>query len=246
MDWLIERPIAHRGLHDFGKNIPENSLAAFEAARDRDYPIEMDVRLLSDGAVAVFHDQDLERMTGWAGQLHEQDSTSIKSRYLRGTGQTIPLLTEALELVGGKVPLLVELKNFGIPGDLESAVAELLQAYSGRYAVQSFNPFSMGWFKVNAPRITRGHLSGAFSGLPLADDLKDTLRKLELVDVSAPAFVGYDIRCLPFQPVTELRARGLPVLGWTIRTPEQHECAQEHCDNYIFEDLRPRFLSDET
>jgi glycerophosphoryl diester phosphodiesterase len=246
MDWLVKRPIAHRGLHDFGKNIPENSLAAFEAARDADYPIEMDVRLLCDGAVAVFHDQDLERMTGWAGQIGDQDSISIKSRYLRGTGQTIPLFEDVLELVGGKVPILVELKNFGIPGSLESAVAEALLAYDGRYAVQSFNPFSMGWFKVNAPRITRGHLSGSFSGLPLADDLKDTLRNLELVDVSAPAFVGYDIRCLPFQTVTELRARGLPVLGWTIRTPEELQRAREHCDNYIFEELRPRSLSDET
>jgi glycerophosphoryl diester phosphodiesterase len=246
MDWLIDRPIAHRGLHDFGKNIPENSMAAFEAARDSDYPIEMDVRLLSDGAVAVFHDQDLERMTGWAGQLASQDSTSIKSRFLRGTGQTIPLFTDVLELVSGKVPLLVELKNFGIPGGLESAVAEALHAYNGRFAVQSFNPFSMGWFKVNAPSIRRGHLSGHFSGLPLADDLKDTLRNLDLVDVSAPAFIGYDIRYLPFGPVSELRTRGLPVLGWTIRTGEEQQRAREHCDNYIFEELRPPTGSDET
>jgi glycerophosphoryl diester phosphodiesterase len=246
MDWLLTTPIAHRGLHDFGKNIPENSLAAFEAARDGGYPVELDVRLLADGAVAVFHDHDLQRMTGWPGDLASQDSQSIRGRYLRGTGQTIPLLGEALDVIGGKVPVLVELKNFGVPGGLETAVAAALEAYDGRYAVQSFNPFSMGWFKVKAPRVTRGHLSGAFSGLPLDEDLKETLRNLELVDVSAPAFVGYDIRRLPFAPVADLRARGLPVIGWTVRTPAELRRAEECCDNYIFEDLTPPTGPDET
>ncbi|MCK4776024.1 MAG: glycerophosphodiester phosphodiesterase, partial [Candidatus Krumholzibacteria bacterium] len=151
MDWLIETPIAHRGLHDADTGVPENSLAAFEAARDAGYPIELDVRPLRDGEVAVFHDEDLERLTGRAAQLENQDSTSIKSFQLAGTDQTIPLLTEAFDVIGGRVPLLIELKNFGIPGRLETAVRAALQSYNGRFAVQSFNPFSMGWFKAHAP-----------------------------------------------------------------------------------------------
>ena len=115
-----------------------------------------------------------------------------------------------------------------------------------KHAVQSFNPFSMGWFKVKAPRITRGHLSGGVKKLPLREDLKETLRNLELVDVSAPAFVGYDIRYLPFAPVDQLRERGLPVLGWTIRTRPEQQKALGHCDNYIFEKLRPGTGSDDS
>ena len=240
MDWLIETPIAHRGLHDADTGVPENSLAAFEAARDAGYPIELDVRPLRDGEVAVFHDEDLERLTGRAAQLENQDSTSVKSFQLAGTDQTIPLLTEAFDVIGGRVPLLIELKNFGIPGRLETAVRAALQSYNGRFAVQSFNPFSMGWFKANAPNIIRGHLSGGFLDSPLEDDLLEILRRLELIDVSAPAFVGYDVRYLPFDPVTELRERGMPVLGWTVRSENDRRRARECCDNFIFEYIDPR------
>lgn len=239
MDWLLEYPIAHRGLHDADRGVPENSLAAFEAARDAGIPAELDVRLLRDGSVAVFHDEDLSRLTGVKGRLEDQDAGSIKTMRLRGTGESIPLLPEVLDLVGGRTPLLVELKNFGIPGRLEAVVWEALESYNGRFAVQSFNPFSMGWFKVHAPRVIRGHLSGAFDGLPLEEPLKETLRRLDLIDVSAPAFVGYDIRWLPFGPVTELRARGMPVLGWTVRSEAERAHALEWCDNYIFEYIEP-------
>jgi glycerophosphoryl diester phosphodiesterase len=246
MEWFVDTPIAHRGLHDAEAGVPENSLAAFEAARDRRIPMELDVRLLRDGAVAVFHDEDLSRLTGAELKLKDQDSTSIKSLRLRGTGEAIPLLPEVLDLVGGKAPLLVELKNFGIPGALESAVLSALESYRGRFAVQSFNPFSMGWFKVNAPRIIRGHLSGAFAGLDLEEPLKETLRRLELIDVTAPAFVGYDIRCLPYDPVVELRAHGMPIVGWTVRTGDERRHTSEWCDNYIFEYIEPDPISNES
>ena len=141
--------------------------------------------------------------------------------------------------MSAKVPLLIELKNFDIPGRLETAVLSALRSYKGRFAVQSFNPFSLGWFKVHAPNITRGHLSGGFRDSPLDDGLVDVLKRLELVDVSAPAFIGYDIDCLPFEPVTQLRAHGMPVLGWTVRTPEDQPRAREYCDNYIFEHMNP-------
>jgi glycerophosphoryl diester phosphodiesterase len=239
MDWFVDTPIAHRGLHDAEGGVPENSLAAFEAARDRRIPMELDVRALRDGAVAVFHDEDLSRLTGAELKLEDQDADSIKALRLRGTDEAIPLLSEVLDLVGGKAPLLIELKNFGIPGVLESGVLAALESYNGRYAVQSFNPFSMGWFKVNAPRIIRGHLSGAFAGLDLEESLTDTLRRLDLVDVSAPAFVGYDIRHLPYEPVTELRALGMPIMGWTVRSEDDRSHASQWCDNYIFEYIEP-------
>jgi glycerophosphoryl diester phosphodiesterase len=246
MDWLFDIPIAHRGLHDAAAGVPENSLAAFEAARDRGYPAELDVRLLRDGSVAVFHDDNLQRMTGSAVLLEDQDAASVKEYALGGTTEKIPVLAEVLDVVGGKTPLLFELKNFGIPGDLESAVLAALETYDGRFAVQSFNPFSMGWFKVHAPGITRGHLSGGFEGLPLEQNLIESLRRLDLVDVSAPAFVGYDIRLLPYGPVSALRARGMPVLGWTVQSEDDRRHAATCCDNYVFENIDPLGISHDT
>jgi glycerophosphoryl diester phosphodiesterase len=246
MDWLLDTPIAHRGFHDPENGVPENSLAAFEAAVREGYPIELDVRVLRDGGVAVFHDEKLDRMTGAAVALDGEDSESVKKHRLAGTTETIPLLPDVLDMVSDRVPLLIELKNFGVPGNLESAVLSALESYHGRFAVQSFNAFSMGWFKANAPHISRGQLSGRFAGLPLGKYLKESLRRLELIDVSSPAFIGYDIRYLPFDPVSELRARGTPVLGWTVRSPRERLHAMKWCDNYIFERIDPRGGNNDT
>lgn len=239
MDWLLSTPIAHRGLHRDGEGPPENSLGAFEAARDAGYPVELDVRLLRDGAAAVFHDDNLLRLTGVDTPLELEDSLSIQLRRLAGFGETIPLLGEALAVIGGKVGVLIEVKNFDAPGALEAVVLSEIERYRGPCAVQSFNPFSMGWFRAKAPDVVRGHLSGGFDGINLDESLRDTLRSLELVDVSAPAFVGYDIRHLPFDPVAGLRRRGMPVIGWTVRSPAELSAALEHCDNYIFKHIDP-------
>lgn len=245
MDWLLSTPIAHRGLHDAGGGVPENSLAAFEAARDAGFPIELDVRLLRDGAAAVFHDDNLRRLTGADAPVAEEDSRSIVTRRLSGTVQTIPLLEQVLDVVDGRVPLLIELKNFGDPGDLESAVRSALESYGGRFAVQSFNPYSMGWFKENAPRFTRGHLSGGFSADAADGALEESHRRLGTMRISSPAYIGYDIRSLPCEPVAELRERGTPVLGWTVRSRGERRKAMKYCDNYIFELIDPRGRDDE-
>ena len=239
MDWLLSSPVAHRGLHRDGGGPPENSLGAFEAARDARYPVELDVRLLRDGAAAVFHDENLLRLTGVDQRLALEDSLSICKRRLAGSGETIPLLGEALDVIGGRVPVLIEVKNFDVPGPLEAAVLSEIERYPGPCAVQSFNPFSMGWFRVKAPDVVRGHLSGGFAGMDLDESLRNALRSLELVDVSVPAFVGYDIRYLPFAPVATLRRRCMPVIGWTVRSPAERSAALEHCDNYIFEHIDP-------
>jgi glycerophosphoryl diester phosphodiesterase len=246
MDWLLSTPIAHRGLHVAGRGIPENTLAAFEAARDAGFPIELDVRLLRDGAVAVFHDENLRRLIGVDGPVAEEDSRSIATRRVAGTLQTIPLLGQVLDLVGAKVPLVIELKNFGVPGDLEEAVLSTLEGYTGRFAVQSFNAHSMAWFKLHAPQITRGHLSGGFFGAALDGELAQSFRDLRMVEVSAPAYLGYDIRLLPHEPVASLREGGMPVVGWTVRTDDQLRKALAQCDNYIFEQIAPLSQDDET
>jgi len=245
MDWLLSTPIAHRGLHDAGRGVPENTLAAFEAARDAGFPIELDVRLLRDGAIAVFHDDNLTRLTGADSLVAGENSHSIASHRVAGSEQTIPLLDRVLDVVGGRVPLVIELKNFGDPGGLESAVLSALESYTGHFAVQSFNAHSMAWFKSHAPQFIRGHLCGGGGGAGSDGELVESLRCLDSIEFSAPAYLGYDIRFLPQDPVSALRERGMPVVGWTVRTYSERRKALEQCDNYIFEKIDPFSQDDE-
>ncbi|MGF1492646.1 MAG: glycerophosphodiester phosphodiesterase [Microcoleaceae cyanobacterium] len=237
MDWISSRPIAHRGLHN-GSSIPENSLKAFEAAIAKNYPIELDIHPLADGEIAVFHDKSLKRMTGADGDISEQDSIGVKRFRLLATDQEIPLLDEAFQLVNGQVPILVELKNEGDVGQLEQNLLNKLSAYSGEYAVQSFNPFSMSWFKQNAPHIYRGQLSSDFKSEDLEWHTKFLLRNLLMNWASSPHFIAYDLRALPYPPVTLIRRfSGIPLVAWTIRNETEKAEASKYADNVIFENL---------
>lgn len=240
MDWVVSRPIAHRGLHN-SFSIPENSIKAFEAAIEKNYPIELDIHLLADGELAVFHDKNLKRMTGISGLISEQSSLTIKKFKLLETDQFIPLIDEAFELINGKVPILIEIKNDGAVGELEQNLFNKLSSYSGEYAVQSFNPFVMSWFKKNASHIIRGQLSTDFKYENLEFYKKFLLRYLLMNWASSPHFVGYDIRCLPsFFPVTIMRkVFGVPFVAWTIRTEEEKIKALKYADNIIFENIHP-------
>lgn len=139
-DWLRERPIAHRGLH--GDGVPENSVAAFEAAVDAGYPVELDVRLTADAVPVVHHDESLERCCGLDATVAETERADLADLTLQGSDQCLPTLETALETVDGRVPLLVEVKNRERPGDVERATAAVLDEYDGAFAVQSFNPVS--------------------------------------------------------------------------------------------------------
>lgn len=239
MDWLFERPIAHRGYHDLDLAVPENSMAAFAAAVAQDYPIELDVRLLGDGEVAVFHDDTLDRLTDEDGPLDRLTAEAAAATPLCGTEETIPVLRDVLDVVAGAVGVLVEIKNEGLPGPLEEAVWATVQHYEGPLAVQSFNPFTLRWFKQNAPRIPRGQLSGDFRDAPIRRAMARRLQDLKMNRVSDPAFVGYDVRCLPADPVAQVRTQGVPVLGWTVRSAEEAARVAPFCDNIIFEGFSP-------
>ncbi|MDP4195357.1 MAG: glycerophosphodiester phosphodiesterase family protein, partial [Bacteroidota bacterium] len=161
MNWLLDTPIAHRGLFDNVK-IPENSLTSFQAAVDSGFPIELDVRILSDGHLVVFHDHALARMTGLKGSILKMTLKELKTIKLLDTDQGIPLLSDVLKLVNGKVPLLLEIKTRKNIGWLELKLLNMLSKYKGEYAIESFNPWSIKWFRDNAPEITRGQLSSGF------------------------------------------------------------------------------------
>lgn len=235
MDWITARPIAHRGLHR-GPTVPENSLRAFENAIAQGYPIEMDVQLLADGELAVFHDKTLARLTGQPGTIGEQTLATLKQYRLYDTDQTIPSLAEALDLIQGQVPVLIEIKNEGRVGALERALLTLLTSYQGEFAVQSFNPLSLQWFKRHAPHIPRGQLSSAIGWEPAPRHLALAHSHLLFNWASQPHFIAYDLRSLPKLSTTVAKcAFRIPIITWTVRNPSDQAKAQHCADNYIFD-----------
>ncbi len=234
--WLVETPIAHRGYHD--KTAPENSLGAFAKAIEKGYAIELDVHLLADDTVVVFHDESLARMTSNDGYLKYLNKEDIKSLRLAGTKETIPTLAEVLALVDGKVPLLIEVKNKYKVGKLEQAVINLLKHYKGEFAIQSFNPYSLAYFKKHAPNFLRGQLSGYFKGEKLAWLKKFMLKSMRLnKKVSEPHFISYEASTLPNRYTKKYK--NLPLLAWAVKSKEEYMNIIKYCDNVIFENFEP-------
>ena len=237
-DWLRERPIAHRGLH--GDGVPENSLAAFEAAVDAGYPIELDVRLTADGVPVVCHDERLQRLCGIDAAVDEVEWAELSELTLLDSDQSVPTFEAVLQVVDGEVPVLVEVKNRGRPGSVESAVAAVLDGYGGPFAVQSFNPLTVGWFRRHRPGWPRGQVAGTLRNAPDVGPLaRFTCRRLLASPLARPDFVAYEHDALPYWPVTLHRKLGVPVLAWTVQTPAALERARRLADNVIFESVRP-------
>lgn len=227
---------AHRGLH--GDGIPENSLKAFKRAIDVGVGIELDVRESADGTLYIFHDNDLKRMCGVDKKFKETHDSEIDLLRLNGSDEHIPLFTEVLALVDGKVPLLIELKADMGDKTLCPKVASVLDEYKGLFCVESFNSFLMGWFKKNRPKIPRGQLY---------TDLKDPQPKLRafadsmmINSISRPDFIAYDIEhedkpllrlCLKlFKPARFV---------WTVKSEEDFKkySNDKKTDGIIFEGI---------
>lgn len=232
--WLFSRPIAHRGLH--GIDAPENSLAAFGKAIEAGFPIEIDVRPIDDGTVVVFHDDKLTRMTDLDGYVCNMTKSDLEKVRLRNSDERIPTFKEVLEFVDGRTPLLIEIKNDSTVGQLERDTLELLSSYKGEYAVQSFNPYSMEFFKKNAPQIPRSQLSCFFDKKDLGFFKRFVLKRLKMNKVSSPDFISYNHANLPNKYVTKTK---LPTLAWTVRSNAEMEKCLPYCDNIIFENFIP-------
>lgn len=241
---FLGAPIAHRGLHDRASGVIENSRAAARAAIAAGYGIECDVQASSDGEALVFHDDVLERLTGRAGAVSAATAETLAATPLAGAaeGETIPTLAEFLALVGGRAPLLIEVKDqthaLGPDvGPLERRVAELLAGYPGPVAVMSFNPHSVAALAEAAPGVARGLTSCDFSDAEWVVDAERRAHLAALADFDALgcAFVSHDKADLANPAVAALKARGLPVLTWTIRSPSEEAAARRVADNITFE-----------
>ena len=233
--WILEKLIAHRGFYD--EVSPENSLSAFQKAVDNGYAIECDLHLTQDGTVVVIHDDTTARTTSqdkYVASLTKEDLKEIK---LNGSEEHIPTLNEVLELVDGKTPILFEIKNNGKVGELESAVWSILKKYKGEFAIESFNPYVLKWFKENAPSVIRGQLGSKLKGFKLPYFKKLALKKMLLNKITEPDFIAYNLQDLPYKPVTKCE---LPVISWTIHSQEEYIKAIQISDNVIFEGFEPK------
>lgn len=233
--FLAKRAYAHRGLHG-GARI-ENSRAAFVAAIEQGFGIELDVQAANGGEAFVFHDARLDRLTTSSGDLVAQPAAALDRIVLTGTDETIPRIGEVMALVAGRVPVLIEVKAPGIQiGQLCLAVRRALEGYRGPVAVMSFNPNVTRWFHEHAPRVVRGLvISEQDDGSGWWRSIRGRLIRHLSVWRAKPDFLAYDIRDLPSRFAAQQRARGLVLLTWTVRTADQEQTALEYADEIIFE-----------
>ncbi|MFC4293584.1 glycerophosphodiester phosphodiesterase family protein [Novosphingobium tardum] len=232
--WLRSATFAHRGLHGVGGEGPiENSPTAFADAIARGLGIECDVQRSADGQAMVFHDWTLERLTAATGPVVEKSAEELGSLRLGKSADTIFTLPQLLDLVGGRVPLLIEIKSRRDVrfAPLCLAVRSALEGYRGPVAVMSFDPRVCAWFARHNAHIVRGLVVTEEGHRGRAGRLR---RQLSLW-AARPDFLAYDVRDLPSRFAAAQRKRGLPLLTWTVRSPELAARAALHADAPIAE-----------
>ncbi len=233
---------AHRGLH--GGGIPENSMAAFRAALEGGYGIELDVHLMKDGKLAVIHDASLKRTAGVDVKIEDLTEADLPDYPLEGTAEIIPLFTQVLELYAGKAPLIIELKaETGNHAALTKAVCDLMDSYEGPYCMESFDPRCVAWLTKNRPDIVRGQLTENFvinkrSKLPMV--LKFILTHQLENFLIRPDFVAY--KFADRKTLSNFFARklwGAQGVTWTVTSQEDLNTAVAEGWLPIFEGFRP-------
>lgn len=229
--WLTSTPIANRGI--FNAEEPENSLLAINKAVSLGYGVCLDVRALSDNTIVVFHDETLGRMTSADGFISNCTFEDIKSLTLNKTNLHIITLQEALDAIAGKVPVIICIKNLG-KVSYEKYIWKILQSYKGECAVASINPYSLEWFKLNAPQIKRGQISSYFKGVDLPFGVRYAYKRMKLnKTISEPNFIIYKAEDLPNRYVSKYK--DLPLLAYHVTSQESYNKVKKHCDNVIFE-----------
>ncbi len=247
---------AHRGLHGLRRaavpaavrltarteNAPENSMAAFRAAVNAGYGIEMDVRLTKDKVPVIFHDPDLLRVCGVSGRVSDLTYEELRKFRLEGTDQHIPRFQDVLEMVDGQVPLLIEYKTERPDVTVCRVCDRILAHYRGLYFIESFNPLVLYWYRKNRPRIVRGQLSAKFrrAASPIHYLYLSPLHHLLFNFLTKPDFIAYDYTCAGAWSRRICRKLyGSLSAAWTIRSREDMEHMRKQFDLFIFEGFCP-------
>lgn len=213
-DWLTAQAYAHRGLHD--ADIPENSLAAFAAAIERGLGIECDIRVSSDSRAMVFHDAETDRLTGHAGATANMTVGQLTALTLGQSAEHVPTLRDMLDLVAGRVPLLLELKTDGNEPvhKLCRAVRRDVEGYAGKVAVMSFDPRIGEWFASHMHDMPRGIVITEQGSRTLSGAVKRRVQTKK----AKPQFLAYDVRDLPSRFAKSYAKCGTPILSWTVKS----------------------------
>lgn len=232
---------AHRGLH--GDGIPENSMAAFKAAKKAGYGVELDIHLLADGNLAVIHDSTLVRVTGLPGTIEELTSQQLKYCQLCGTEETVPEFAQVLELFQGEAPLIVELKPAnGNHAQLAEAACRMLANYNGPYCIESFDPRCIRWLKKNQPELIRGQLSENYfaEGRPKIPLILKWIMTENLTNfVTKPDFIAYRYEDRHSNISNRLCRKRMVCVSWTITSQEDYNTAVSEGWIPIFESFLP-------
>jgi glycerophosphoryl diester phosphodiesterase len=245
LDWLIARPIAHRGLHGATHGPIENTAGAVRAAIEANYGIEVDVQLSSDGEAMVHHDDVLGRLTEGSGRLDAFTAVELKRIAFRDSPERMMTLGELCDLVGGRVAMLVELKSrFDGDARLPHRVAAVLGRYNGPVAPMSFDPRQLDCLRLKSPHLVRGIVAAKYRPHPYWDLMPLWMRHgmgYLVTDLTArPQFVAYGVADLPaLAPLAARHIFGLPLLTWAVRTEAERHTAARWADQMIFEGFRP-------
>ena len=234
--WLKNKPIAHRGLHDGNKKIIENSISSIHEAINKNLPIEIDLQLSKDD-IAVFHDSNLERLCGIKIDIKKISKKDFNRFKLLDSNDTILSLEEVLEEAQGKVPLLIEIKNFSLSKKIEKKLIKVLSAYKGEFAIQSFNPFSINFIKEQKPDWICGQLIGKVEYIETLFPLNYIIYFYEKYNARNLDFCAIDINALNEKILATMKKNNLLILAWTIKNKEQLQKAQKFADNIIFENI---------
>lgn len=232
---------AHRGLHN--ETRPENSMAAFRAALEAGYGIELDVHLLKDGTLAVIHDSLLVRTTGLPGRVEDLTLEELSQCFLGGTRETIPTFREVLELFDGKAPMIVELKvTDGNHAALAAATCDMLEQYRGAYCIESFDPRCVYWLAKNRPQVIRGQLTQNYltEKAPFPWILRFMATAQMFNFLTRPDFIACRF-CDRKNPTNFLVRKlwGVQGVTWTLRTKEDFDTAVDDGWLPIFENFIP-------
>ena len=237
--FITARPIAHRGLHDISRGIVENTASAFAGAIAGGYAIECDLQLTRDGEAVVFHDDHLERLTEGRGMVKDLTVADMKGLAIRRSLDRVQTLGELLAQVQGQVPLVIEIKSHW-DGDqrLAARTLEVLENYRGPHCLMSFDPDVVEALRRMSPGTIRGIVAerafdSYYDALPFRTQME--LRCFSHISRTQPDFVSFYFSDLPWAPVTALRATGMPVISWTIRSAGEAWTALRHSDQVTFE-----------
>ena len=233
---------AHRGLH--GAGLPENSMAAFRAALENGYGIELDVHLMKDGNLAVIHDASLRRTAGVDVRIEDLTIEDLPHYRLEGTQEIIPTLQQVLELFDGKAPMIIELKSErGNYAALCQTVCAAMEGYKGYFCMESFDPRCVGWLRKNRTDILRGQLSTNFlkdKKSPLPWHLKFAMTYLLPNFLTVPDFVAYEFANRKSIGVILCRRLwGLQGVTWTVTSQQEFDTAVQEGYIPIFEKFLP-------